>query len=57
MNDIKFIYNLLTNKNKIEAMVFLFAIFGLSLFELAGIVGFLPFLSVLSNPEVIESNK
>ena len=57
MNIISKIYNLLSNQEKKRAGILMILILIMSIFDMLGIVSIYPFLIVLSNPELIETNK
>lgn len=57
MNDFKKILFLLKPKEKKSALILLFMTIFMGLMEVAGVLSIMPFVAVLSNPEIIETNK
>ena len=56
MQNIKKILYLLTPSEQRHAVLLLFMILFMSLIDMVGIVSILPFIAVLTNPEIIETN-
>ena len=51
------LYNLLNQREKKKAFLLILMILIMAILETAGVVSILPFLTILSNPELIETNK
>ena len=56
MDNLKKILFLLKPKEKKSALILLFMIIFMGLMEVAGVLSIMPFIVVLSNPEIIETN-
>lgn len=56
MDTIRKILSLLTPAEKKRGLLVLFLVIGLALLETAGVASVMPFLAVLSNPEIIQEN-
>ena len=56
MKIISKIYNLLSTDEKKRAAILMVLILIMSIFDMLGIVSIYPFLVVLSNPELIQTN-
>lgn len=56
MNNINKIISLLTSKEKKKAIILLLLVAGMSLFETVGVASIMPFLAVIGNPDLIQSN-
>ena len=56
MKKFKTIFSLLAIKERKIALILLFMILTLAIFETLGLISILPFIAVLSNPEIIETN-
>lgn len=57
MNTLKKLTYLLSRKDRKKAIILLFFVLVMAFFEMMGVVSILPFIAVLTNPEVIETNK
>ena len=57
MNTLKKLKYLLSRKDRKKAIILLFFVLVMAFFEMMGVVSILPFIAVLTNPEVIETNK
>ena len=57
MNTLKKLKYLLSRKDRKKAIILLFFVLIMAFFEMMGVVSILPFIAVLTNPEVIETNK
>ena len=57
INTIQKTYDLLTPKERKNAFFLLFVILVTALFDMLGIASILPFITVLSNPQMINSNQ
>ncbi|WP_440676621.1 ABC transporter ATP-binding protein [Candidatus Pelagibacter sp. HIMB1593] len=57
MNPILKIFNLLSSKEKKRAGILMILILIMSVFDMLGIVSIYPFLVILTNPELIQTNK
>ena len=56
MNFLKKITYILTPKERKLAIILLLMIFGMGLVDMLGVASIMPFIAVLSNPEIIDSN-
>ena len=56
MNTIKKIFNLLTSHEKKQAFTLLILILFMALLDMLGVASILPFIAVLTNPQLIETN-
>ena len=57
MGNFKKLLQLLTAKERNQATILLIMILTMALLEMLGLVSILPFMAMLSNPEIIETNK
>lgn len=57
MNDYSKVYSLLLGHNKSKVTILLFCVLVMAFLQTAGIASILPFIAVLSRPEIIHSNK
>ena len=56
MQNFKKIFNLLTSYEKKNALLLIIMIIITALLDMIGVVSILPFMAVLSNPSLIETN-
>ena len=56
MQNFKKVYNLLLSKERRSAGLLLIMIIMMALLEMIGVASILPFVTVLTNPSLIESN-
>ena len=56
MQNIKKLSNLLTSKERLRVIFLLFMILIMALIDMLGIASIMPFIAILANPELIESN-
>ena len=57
LNDIQKIFDLITKKEKFRLYILLLCSVLIALVDMAGIASILPFMAVVSNPEVIDTNR
>ena len=57
MRNLRKLLYLLSPKEQKKAVILLFMILIMAFLEMLGLVSILPFMAMLSNPEVIETNK
>ena len=57
MNTIKKIYDLLDDTEKKQAVYLFFLILVMAVFDMLGVASILPFISVLANPDLVETNE
>ena len=57
MDNLFRIYTLFLHNKQSEIFILLFAMFGMALLQTLGIASILPFITVLSSPEIIHTNK
>lgn len=56
LNSLKQLWQILSPLDKRKVIYVLILVMGMALIESAGVISIMPFLAVLSNPEVVESN-
>lgn len=56
MDTFKKVADLLTYKEKKKAILLFFLIFLMAFLDMLGVASILPFIAVLSNPQIIETN-
>ena len=56
MKTIKKIFDLLTPKEKKQGIFLLFLILTMAIFDMLGVASILPFITILTNPDLIETN-
>ena len=56
MQIVKKLLYLLSRQEKRKAVLLLFAIIVMAMFEMIGVVSVMPFMAVLMNPELVETN-
>lgn len=57
MQTIKILYDLLSNNERKQALVLLIMILIMALFDMIGIASIMPFIAILTNPTLIETNE
>ena len=55
-NDIKKIFFLLTKEERKKSILILLLILFMAILDMIGVASILPFIAVISNPELIETN-
>ena len=56
MQNIKKLSNLLTSKERFRTMLLLVMVLIMAFIEMLGIASIMPFIAVMSNPELVETN-
>jgi|TARA_B100001057_G_scaffold501258_1_gene622752 ATP-binding cassette, subfamily B, bacterial PglK len=57
MNDIKKIFRFLSIKERKQAFFLIVLLFIMAIFDMIGVASILPFMAVLTNPDVVETNE